>query len=199
VITDGQELEALRVLARTTRPLTGRDVARLAHRGSHSSTQRSLRRLVESGLVDVQEAGRARLYTLNREHVAVGPALALLGLREELLRRMSEAINGWEIAPVHASLFGSSARGDGDEDSDVDVFIIRPDAVDEEDPRWRAQLDELSESIRRWSGNEAALSEVSEKELRRLRRERPPIVNSLTREALTLAGPQAADLLHATR
>lgn len=195
----GLELEALRVLARTTRPLTGREVARLSAAGSQSSIQRALRRLARNGLVDAQEAGRALLYTLNREHVAVGPALALLGLHEELLRRISNAVAGWEIAPVHLSVFGSTARSDGDEGSDVDLFVVRPDAADEDDPRWRAQVDELQDRVRRWSGNVAAVSEVSERELRRLRRERPPIVSALTNEAITLLGPEAATLLRGRR
>lgn len=189
------ELEALRVLAGTTRPLTGRDVARLAHNGSVSSIQRALRALGAAGVVDVQEAGRSLLYTLNREHVATGPALELLGLRDELRRRMSESIAAWEVQPLHLSLFGSAARGDGDLESDIDVFCVRPANVDEDDPRWREQLDTLARQVRRWSGNPLALSEVSETELRRLRREQPPIVASLRADALTLAGADAAELL----
>ena len=193
------ELEALRVVAGTTRPLTGRDVARLARNGSVSSIQRALRALGAAGVVDVQEAGRSLLYTLNREHVATGPALELLGLRDELQRRMRESIAAWEIQPLHLSAFGSAARGDGDLESDIDIFCVRPADVDEDDPRWREQLDTLARQVRRWSGNPLALSEVSETELRRLRREQPPVVASLRADALTLAGTDAAELLRSRR
>ena len=189
------ELEALRVLAGTTRPLTGRDVARLARNGSVSSIQRALRALGAAGVVDIQEAGRSLLYTLNREHVATGPALELLGLRDELQRRMSKSVAAWEIQPLHLSVFGSAARGDGDLESDIDVFCVRPAGVDEDDSHWREQLDTLARQVRRWSGNPLALSEVSETELRRLRREQPPVVASLRADALTLAGTDAAELL----
>jgi DNA-binding transcriptional ArsR family regulator len=193
------EFEALRVLAGTTRPLTGRVIARLARNGSASSIQRALRALAAAGVVDVQEAGRSLLYTLNREHVATSPALALLGLRDELQHRMSESIAGWEIQPFHLSLFGSTARGEGGLESDIDVFCVRPAGVGEGDPRWRQQLDTLARQVRRWSGNPLALSEVSEAELRRLRRERPPAVESLRADAITLVGAGASELLRSRR
>ena len=189
------ELEALRVLVGTSRPLTGRDVAWLAREGSVSSIQRALRSLAAAGVVDVQEAGRALLYTLNSEHMATGPALELLALRDELERRMRESVAGWKIQPLHLSLFGSAARGDGGLESDIDVFCVRPAVVDEDDPRWREQLDTLARQVRRWSGNPLALSEVSEAELRRLRSEQPPVVASLRADALTLAGADADELL----
>jgi predicted nucleotidyltransferase len=34
---------------------------------------------------------------------------------------------------MHASLFGSAARGDGVPESDIDLLIIRPERVDAED------------------------------------------------------------------
>lgn len=50
---------ALMVLVGPTRPLSGREVARLAG-ASQNATNLVLRRLVAHGLVHVQEAGRAR-------------------------------------------------------------------------------------------------------------------------------------------
>ncbi|HZD86713.1 MAG TPA: nucleotidyltransferase domain-containing protein, partial [Gaiellaceae bacterium] len=116
-------------------------------------------------------------------------------LRDELQRRMSKSVAAWEIQPLHLSVFGSAARGDGDLESDIDVFCVRPAGVDEDDSHWREQLDTLARQVRRWSGNPLALSEVSETELRRLRREQPPVVASLRADALTLAGTDAAELL----
>jgi hypothetical protein len=46
-----------------------------------------------------------------------------------------------------------------------------------------------------WTGNHAGLSEVSETDVRRLRRERPPVVEELRRDAITVAGPEPAELL----
>ena len=193
------DMEVLRVLRGTTRPLTGREVARLVRTGSQPTVNASLRRLSEEGLVHDDEAGNAYLYTFNREHLAA-PAVELLAdLRSELERRLRVEIAAWEIAPAHVSIFGSAARGDGDTQSDIDIFIVRPRPITAEDSRWREQLARLSDHVLEWTGNHAGLSEISETDTRRLRRERPPIVEDLGQDAITIAGPEPSELLGARR
>ncbi|HYZ93067.1 MAG TPA: hypothetical protein VFA34_11865 [Actinomycetota bacterium] len=87
------------------------------------------------------------------------------------------------------------ARGDGDTESDIDLFVVRPTGVSEENATWRNQLDELAASIRRWTGNRSSISEVAKPELARLRRERPPVVAELEKDSVVLAGPTATELL----
>lgn len=193
------DIEVLLVLRRTTRPLTGREVARLARTGSQPTINAALRRLARLGLVGVEEAGNAYLYTFNREHLGAPAVEALAGIRAGLERRLRDEIADWEVAPAHASMFGSAARGDGDTRSDIDLFVVRPRGVSGDDPRWRRQLQQLSDHVLAWTGNHAAISEVSAADLRRLRRERPPVVEELRRDAITLAGPAPADLLRATK
>lgn len=185
----------LSVLAGTTRPLTGREVARLAGRSSHSGVLNALERLVEHGVVDREEAGRALLFTLNREHLAAPAVDVLAHMRSELLDRLRSAVDSWEIAPVHVSLFGSAARGEGDTDSDIDLFIVRPKKVDSEDPRWREQLDLLARRVQRWTGNRLGIAEVGKAEIPRLRKDEPPILDELRADAITIAGPEAKTLL----
>jgi DNA-binding transcriptional ArsR family regulator len=187
--------DVLAVLAGTLRPLTGREVARLARDRSPMGVRDVLNRLTEQGLVERREAGRALLYALNREHLAAPAVIVLAGMRTELLRRIRDAIDGWDLAPVHASLFGSAARGDGDTTSDIDVFIIRPRNIDDGDSVWRNQLDALGVSIERWTGNYAAIADVSEAELPRLRAEDAPIVRNLRDDAVPVHGPTIRDLL----
>src|SRR5919204_1322467 len=180
------DMEVLRVLCGTTRPLTGREVARLVRAASQPTVNASLRRLSEEGLLRAEEAGNAYLNTINREHLAA-PAVELLAdVWAELERRLRDEIAGWQIAPVHLSIFGSAARGDGDTASDIDIFVIRTRDVPDDDPLWREQLGRLSDHVLAWTGNHAALSEVSETDLRRLRRERPPVVDELTHHAITI-------------
>jgi len=187
----------LSVLAGTTRPLTGREVARLLGRASHSGVVGVLNRLSEQGVVDRAEAGRALLFTLNREHLAAPAVDVLAGMRAELLRRLQNAIEGWGIAPVHVCMFGSVARGEGDVHSDIDLFVVRPGRVPEEDERWREQLDELARRVQRWTGNRAGIAEVAETEIERLRDDAPPIIAELRADSITLAGPEVAALLGA--
>src|SRR6266508_2965124 len=129
------DMEVLRVLQGTSRPLTGREVARLVRAGSQPAVNVALRRLAEEGVLRVEEAGNAYLYTFNREHLAA-PALELLvDIRSELDRRLRAEIAEWKIAPAHVSIFGSAARGDGDTRSDIDLFVVRPARVSEDDSR----------------------------------------------------------------
>jgi predicted nucleotidyltransferase len=178
--------------------LTGREVARLVRAGSQPAVNSALRRLAEEGLVRAEEAGNAFLYTFNREHLGAPAVELLAGIRTELERRLRAEIAEWEVAPAHVSIFGSAARGDGDTRSDIDIFVVRPAGVAEDHPSWRAQLEGLSDHVYDWTGNRAALSEVSAADVRRLRRERPPVVEELRRDAVTLIGPEPAELLGAT-
>lgn len=193
------EGEVLMTLSGTRRPLTGRDIARLVRTGSQRGIHLALKRLVVHGIVEAQGAGRAILYTLNRAHLAAPAVELLAGLRPELIRRLREAIQEWRIQPVHASLFGSAARGDGDTSSDIDLFVVRPSAVGEADPHWRTQLERLARDVRSWTGNPASVSEAAVRDLRRLRNTRPAIVESLEKDGVTLAGKPFPKLMRATR
>jgi predicted nucleotidyltransferase len=187
--------EVLVALARTDRPFTGREVARLVGRSSHSGVLDVLARLTEHGLVDRAEAGRALLFTLNREHLAAPAVEVLAGMRAELTRRLRDAIRAWDIAPLHASMFGSTARGDGDTHSDVDLFLVRSDATGDDEPAWLAQRDTLAVHVRRWTGNHAAIAEIGERELERLRDDDAAIAAELRSDAVVLYGPTVAHLL----
>ena len=190
--------EVLVALAGTTRPLTGRGVARLLDRGeSHKGVLNVLGRLVEQGLVHREEAGRALLYTLNRDHLAFPAVEVLAGMRSELIARLRRAVQDWELAPAHASLFGSAARGDGDTESDIDLLIVRPAEISDDDPRWRSQLNSLASDVGQWCGNHASLVEVSTNDLDRLATEQPPVVADLMSDGIVLVGQDPASLFSA--
>lgn len=183
------------VLAGTSRPLTGREVARLVGRRSHQGVLNVLNRLAEHGVVSREEAGRAMLFTLNREHLAAPAVDVLARMRTELLTRLRTAVAAWGVTPVHLSMFGSAARGDGDLHSDIDLFLVRPEEVGEDNRVWQMQRDELATRVQRWTGNHAGISEVTEAELRRLDSEQPPIVAELRADAVVLYGPTITELL----
>jgi predicted nucleotidyltransferase len=187
--------EVLAVLAGTTRPLTGREVARLTGRTSHRGVAEVLTRLVEHGLVQRQEAGRALLFTLNREHLAAPAVEVLAGMRAELIRRIRDLVSAWKMEATHVSIFGSTARGDGGTQSDIDLFVVRPDAVSDDDPQWRKQLDDLAESIERWTGNRASIAETAGSEIERLLKQDRSIVAELRTDAISVSGADISALL----
>lgn len=182
----------LAVLSATNRPLSARDVARLTRRGSFEGTRQALRRLTEHGLVRVQEAGNATLYHLNRSHLAAAAVDVLVNMRSALLARVTDAVARWDVSPVHASVFGSAARGDGDTSSDIDLFLVRPKDVAESDPAWRTQINRLSEQVFGWTGNHVGLAEVGETELRRVAR--TATGRNIRKDGITVAGQTAAEV-----
>jgi predicted nucleotidyltransferase len=194
-ICSSLDSEVLATLARTSRPMTGREVARLTGRNSHGGVLDVLNRLSEHGLVDREEAGRAFLFRLNRNHLAAPAVEILAGMRTELLHRIRDSIDTWEIAPRHVSLFGSAARGEGGTESDIDLFVVRPKGFSEDDPRWRTQVEDLARQVQSWTGNHAGIAEVSGDEITRLRSDEPPILDELRADAIVLSGVEIPDLL----
>jgi len=187
--------DVLRVLAGTSRGLTGREVAVLTGRRSHSGVLGVLHRLSEHGLVRRVQLNRSYLFSLNREHIAAGAVESLMNLRVELFERIRKTIAGWQIAPIHASVFGSTARGDGDTDSDIDLLVVRPTQIEADERRWQAQVDGLREQIEAWTGNRTAIVDISEPALASLRGQQRPIVSELRTDAIAVYGADLTSLL----
>jgi hypothetical protein len=192
------EGDVLVVLAKTTQPLTGRRVARLAQRGSVAAVAKALDRLVSQGLVLRQDAPPASLYTLNRQHVAASAVETLALIRTELLDRLRNAFSTWSIPPVHASMFGSAARQDGSIDSDIDIFLVRPAGVSAEDTTWSEQLHDIGDAILAWTGNHAGIIDFAEQDIPQLHDKNPPVLQDLRRDGIDLAGTPLRELLGRT-
>jgi len=189
---DGPVLE---VLAGTTRPLTGREVHRLARAGSPNGVRRVLARLVEQGLVHAEERAAAVFYVANRDHVA-WPAVDLLtSLRRSLLDRLHAEFGSWRPKPVHASLFGSAARGEGGDQSDVDVLLVRPAGVEEDESPWADQVDRLRRQVWAWTGNRCQAFQVDLVRLAEHVHARDPLVDAWLRDAITLVGSDLRTVL----
>lgn len=187
---------ALTVLAQTETPLTGRRVAELAGEHTHPSTLRALNRLVAQGLVTVEPAGRAKLFRLNREHLLSPSVLSMVGAAQELRDRLSEAICSWGIRPLHASLYGSVARGEAGATSDIDVLVVRPDLSSAEQQRlWDGQLADLEERVYSWTGNDLSWLDTTVDDLRRAQTAREPLFESWRDDAIRLLGPSLTTLL----
>lgn len=187
----------LHVLGRTTAPMTGRQIARLAG-ASQPAVQAALTHLVEHGLVDSQPAGRANLYALNREHIAIPAVEAALGMRATLVDRLRELVARWSASDpdlMHLSLFGSAARGDGDTHSDIDLFIVRRDSRDADDSTWRSRIVDLQNRVERWTGNRAAPIDVSWAELRQMSQGRARLLVDVRRDGIRVFGCPIDELL----
>lgn len=189
----------LAVLARTTRPLSGLEVHRVAGTGSPNGVRMALARLVRQGVVHADERAGAVFYTANRAHVAWPAIEALAGLRHAMLDRIRESVRAWPIQPVHASLFGSVARADGDESSDVDVLLVRPDVVDADETAWDDQVDALRVDVQNWTGNHCQPFEVTVDRLADHVNANDPLVDDWLRDGVAITGDDLRAVVRRTR
>ena len=112
-------------------------------------------------------------------------------------------------------MFGSAARGDGDEASDIDLLLVHPpfpgekkparltpsvrsllaDAVGtallsspelEAQPQWESQIDHLRELVERWTGNPLQVVDLSFYEWRHPAKPHQSLLAEIQRDGLEL-------------
>jgi predicted nucleotidyltransferase len=166
-VTPTVDGDVLSVLARADAEFTPPQLHRIVDEHSVEGIRNALRRLAGQGIVNHRRAGNAVLYSLNRDHLAASAVIEIANLRDVLISRVQTRISEWTIPPTFASLFGSAANGEMKINSDLDLFVVRPQHIDADDPTWRSQIDELSRAATLWTGNDARVLEYSETEVDR--------------------------------
>jgi predicted nucleotidyltransferase len=169
-------------LISTNDPMTLGAIHRLTEGASKSGVRTVLLRMVASGLVDLVPGG----YRLNREHLAAGPIEALASLYGELTKRIRAEVDSWQPQPLLVGLYGSAARRDGDEASDIDLLIIG-DVESLGDSSMH-----LADLVKRWTGNSAQVVLKSPAEIGRLRSADEPIVGSWAQDLVEISGTRSA-------
>lgn len=183
----GVQGRVLTVLARTEAELTMRSVAELAGVSANQATV-VLNRLVRLGIVERRDVGASALVRLVRENEAARSVLSLVDLRQGVLARLAGEARKIRPAPACLVVFGSFARGDAHENSDIDVFAVPPSEAQVDDGRWTAALGQWSDRAARIAGNPVNLLEATMDELPKLvRREREPW-RTIVEEGVVLVG-----------
>lgn len=189
----------LTVLARAGEPLSGRKVAELTNgQVGQVRTSEVLGLLADAGLVLREERPPAKSYRLNRDHVAAGAIAALADQWARLLGRIQDHLAQWDPAPVSACLFGSAARGEAGPNSDIDLLVVPPAGVRESETAelsWQAQVEDLTERIKLWSGNVCDVLELTEPELEDAAVRDDRLVRDLSSDAIPLQGQDIRTLL----
>ncbi len=181
------DADVLKVLARTHEAVTGNQLARLAGR-SYAQVSAVVGRLVEEGIVSVQQHGRTYSYRLNRDHVLVPGLLDILSAPSRFEDQIEESVEAWDSPPDIVALFGSVARREATPSSDVDLLVVRQDGVDCDDLVWRTQLGDLERTVEERSGNRVQLVEIGQTELAEAVDTDQPLIESLRLDARTLFG-----------
>lgn len=186
-IIPGAQGRILAVLANTSAELNLRTVARLSG-VSLAHASRVLPGLVDLGIVERREAPPSALFRFVPEHVAARVITALTRTRQAILDELGECAGALDPAPASLIIFGSVARGDATVESDIDVVLVRPATVDEEDAGWRRGIDQWRDHARRLTGNSVEILEIGEREVGARLRSRQPVWADVRREGVVVHG-----------
>lgn len=183
----------LGVLVHTSKPLSGRAIAKLA-RVSPAQAARVLPKLVELGLVDGQSSPPSILYAMVREHVAAAPLEALAGLALAFVERFGREVAALRPTPACVAAFGSFARNQARTDSDLDLLVVRPKQVDQDDDAWADTIEAVRARATELTGNTVEILEVSQVDCRRLIRSNEPLWRNIVRDAIVVHGRPLSEL-----
>lgn len=177
-VMPGARGAVLAVLLRTREPLAGRQVHGIVS-DEHSlwSVQEALKAFAGLGLVTSRTVGRAGIHEINEAHASVAPLRALLDPMASLRAAASDAV-GSDVDAV--LLFGSIARGEATEASDVDLAVI---AV----AGWSGRV-ELEDIVRARLGNECDVLVFTPAEFAERAQEGEPVVTDIVRDGVALLG-----------
>jgi predicted nucleotidyltransferase len=180
-------VRVLRVLHGVTVPLNTARLASLT-RLSKPAVSTALDELAAMGLVDRSPAGRSWVHWLVRDNVyvraMVDPVFAAEAeIPETLERELKEAFGGHALSVV---LFGSYARGEQGEKSDIDVVLVG------EDERAKARLDAESDEqlvkLSRRFGSSLSPLVYDAREAGTLWSRAPDLLASIERDGIVVCG-----------
>ena len=128
-------------LVRLDGPRTISEVARVAH-VSRDQAATIVADLERVGLVERQQVGRAHLVTLVDEHPVTQSLREIDRSRERSIEELRRVAVEIEPAPEFMAIYGSWARGEATEHSDLDVAVVA---------RAGDNQDALREALERWA------------------------------------------------
>jgi hypothetical protein len=192
-VIPGAQGRILAVLAETSAELNLRSIARLSG-VSLAHTSRVMPVLVELGVVVRREAPPSALFRFVPDNIASRAITSLTHAHPAVLADMGSTAARLEPPPVSLVVFGSFARGEADSGSDIDLLVVRPRHLEEEDPAWRHGLDDWAGQVARLAGNRTELLEVGEAALPRLLQRRKPLWVDIQRDGILVFGSPLAAL-----
>lgn len=133
--------------------MTRPQILALTEGGSEAGIRKVLSRLVNQGIVIEERLGTHFTYLANREHILWPAVQIIVSAHDRLDERIESRVEEWKIQPLSVELFGSVVTGESTSDSDIDLMVVRPYLTDRQGEDWDVQIDQLRESVERWTGN----------------------------------------------
>lgn len=188
-IFPGSHAMVLEELMRTPKPVSGRQLAlQLVDRLGKSRVFEVLQELVEQGLAAREILGSSHLYSINSKHLCYPLLRSLTQPRELLISQITRQLNRFSPKPEAVVLFGSVAKGTAKPGSDIDLLVIRPNRVREDDDAWQDQLFRLTLAIQNATGNDLNYLDYSQAEVKQLASTNARLIAEINQHGLVLLG-----------
>lgn len=190
------KVAVLRVLSSTKVELTGRETARLAG-VSVPQAINALNELAKRRIVLRRQAGRAGLYAINDRLDLVKKGLLPLFRHESQLIDFALTKFRGSIgdSAVTLALFGSRARSDSHEASDVDLLVVLREANDSA----RDSILRAAQGVSEKTGLHVSPLMLTLKECRNATGQKKILLETILKEGRHVAGKPLGELLHARR
>lgn len=179
----------LTALVRSPQPLGVREIARRAGTSSPSSVTLVLRDLVADGLARISLAAKSgHFFALNEQHLLVQHLVEIDRARDIVMGSIRDRAALWARPPEAVVLFGSVARQQDDDSSDIDVMIVW---AGDEPPcdAWSAEKARVAEEIHGLTGNVLNIVDFSGTAWAEAVAAAEPLVAEIERDGVSLLGP----------
>ena len=190
-VVPGAQGRILAVLAETTGELSLRTIARLAG-VSPAQASRVLPQLVRLGIIERRDVPPTALFRLLQDNVVSRFLRDLSRSRDRVLAELGRRAGALAVPPASVIVFGSLARGEADEFSDLDVVLVRPHGAEEES--WSASVEEWRQFAHYLTGNPIEVLETEEGHVGRLLRSRKPPWADVARDGFVVFGAALEEL-----
>ena len=196
VVIPGVQGRVLAVLVDTTAELSLRTLARLAG-VSIAQASRVLPGLVELGLVERREVPPSSQFRLVRSNVGARAVIDLARSRNSVLESIGVGAATQPIPPASVIVFGSFARCAAGRESDVDVVVVRPDEISEDDENWSASIENWRNEATAIAGNSVQILEVSASDAQSRLRSNKQLWRDIRRDGVVVHGLTIRELSEA--
>ena len=177
-----------------SRPVSGREIARLSHM-NHRSCLQALTRLERIGFIERNRGGRDHLFSVNRDHRLWNEGvLPLLEIERRHLGRLAKRLRK-ELAMFveSAIVYGNSVMKRDASDTTVDLCLVVNNRIPEKEIR--SHLHVLAPVIWKRYGAKLQAVIVTEAEFARRAKRGTPAVVAVIREGQVIAGKTVRELL----
>ena len=185
-VSGSVDTDVLNVLAKGAgQQMDAAMLARLSGK-SYTGVRHALDRLVRYGTVVESSIGAKALYRFNDRHILAAGIIEIITAKSRLFERMTELIeHEFSTPPPFAAIFGSASRDEMTAESDIDVFLVRPDAAD---PNvFEEEAATLAQAVTQLTGNDTRVLTYGESEVRQ-GAAMHPVLAEIARDGVPLCG-----------